>query len=282
MTVRCETINDLPREITRFDRAVALIIPAYNEATHIADVIARCRALGPTAIVVIDDASSDGTPKILDDLQAHDAAGTLFTFHNPRNLGKQGSVRRGLRILAERGPRIDAVALLDGDGQHDPGELPPLAALLDTHDVVIGARTHDEMPIHRRMSNGLVNAGYAVLGGVDFVDVQSGLRLYRWSSALVLAEELPALGRYGIEHESLAILARHAQRAGTPLVVAAAAISCAYGAAESSMRTADLWALAYGTIRQALRVRRAQRPLRRRGRSHSSRSLVTGELREVA
>lgn len=261
MTVRCETIKTLPESIDRFDRQVALIIPAYNEAAHIADVIARCQRIGPAAIVVVNDASRDETAAVLDDLVATDETGRLLVLHNPQNLGKQGSVRRGLRELAKRGPRIDAVALIDGDGQHDPAELPPLASLLERFDVVIGARAQDEMPLHRRMSNGLVNVGYAVIGGVDFVDVQSGLRLYRWSSALVLAEELPEVGRYGIEHESLAILARHAQRHHAQLAVAAATISCAYGEAESSIRKRDLVSLAYHTLRQALRVRRSQRPL---------------------
>jgi glycosyltransferase involved in cell wall biosynthesis len=261
MTVRCETIETLPPSIDRFDRQVALIIPAYNEAAHIADVISRCQRIAPAAIVVINDASKDETGALLDELASVDDTGRLIVLHNHGNLGKQGSVRRGLRELAKRGPRLDAVALLDGDGQHDPAELPPLATLLEDHDVVIGARAQDEMPLHRRMSNGLVNVGYAVIGGVDFVDVQSGLRLYRWSAALTLAEALPEVGRYGIEHESLAILARRAQRHATCLCVAAATISCAYGEAESSIRKRDLVSLAYHTLRQALRVRRAQRPL---------------------
>ncbi len=261
MTVRCETIETLPDRPERFERRVALIIPAFNEANHVGDVIARCQRVEPAAIVVINDASTDDSAAVLEALAATDQTGRLLVLHNPQNLGKQGSVRRGLRELAERGPRLDAIALLDADGQHDPAELPPLATLLERHDVVIGARAQDEMPLHRRMSNGLVNVGYAVIGGVDFVDVQSGLRLYRWSAALVLAEELPEVGGYGIEHESLAILARHAQRHGARLEVAAATITCAYGDAESSIRKRDLLSLVYHTLRQALRVRRSQRPI---------------------
>lgn len=271
MTIRCQTIAQLDRQPRTFDQQVALIIPAYNEVTQLEALLARCRAVQPAAIVVIDDASTDGTDALLARLSAEEyasgAAQLLHVLRNPRNLGKQGSVRRGLRYLEaklrrdgldQRGRRLDAVALIDGDGQHDPAELPALATLLETHHAVIGARAQTEMPLQRRVSNGLVNVGYLLLGGVDFVDVQSGLRLYRWAEARLLAAQLPARGRYGLEHESLALLARAAQRDGRDLSVAAALISCAYGPA-SKMRAQDMVALAFETVRQALRVRRAQR-----------------------
>lgn len=262
MTIRCQTIAQLDQRPQTFTAKVALIIPAYNEVTQLEALLERCRAVKPAAIVVIDDASTDGTDALLARLSAEEyetgAPQLLHVLRNPQNLGKQGSVRRGLRYLANRGPIVDAVALIDGDGQHDPAELPALATLLDAHHVVIGARAQTEMPLQRRVSNGLVNVGYLLLGGVDFVDVQSGLRLYRWPEARLLAARLPARGRYGLEHESLALLARAAQREGRDLSVAATLISCAYGP-PSKMRTQDMVALAFETVRQALRVRRAQR-----------------------
>jgi glycosyltransferase involved in cell wall biosynthesis len=177
-----------------------------------------------------------------------------------QNQGKQAAVRRGLRQL-RRYP-LDAVALIDGDGQHDPRELPPLARLLERHQGVIGARSRQQMPAHRRLSNWLVNAGFRWIGGVDFVDVQSGLRLYRKPLCDLLARELPREGGYGLEHESLAIIARHARRQGTTVRLAAAPASCAYGQAQSSMGPGHILQLALETVRQAARIRRAvQQPL---------------------
>lgn len=260
MSVRCQTVPLIDNEISRLRERVAMLIPAYNEAEHLEALVQRCLTIHPALIVVIDDASSDRSALLLQKLVARHGRARLHVLRNAHNLGKQGSVRRGLRHLREVEVHLDAVALIDGDGQHDPLELPPLCRLLHDYDVVIGARSQQEMPLHRRFSNGLVNVGYALIGGVDFVDVQSGLRVYRMAHANLLAEELPPDGGYSIEHESLAILARRAQQQREELRIAAATISCAYGA-ESSITPRDLLELAVQTVRQALRVRRYQRPL---------------------
>lgn len=174
--------------------------------------------------------------------------------HLSRNVGKQGAVRRGLKWLATQ--RLDAVALIDGDGQHDPRELPPLVELLDRYDAVLGLRSRDEMPLQRRLSNFLVNLGFRLFSGVYFGDVQSGLRIYRAELAQVLAQELSRRGGYGLEHASLTVLARHAGRRGVPLHVAAAPISCAYGEAESTLGPRAVVQLAKQTLREGVAIRR--------------------------
>jgi glycosyltransferase involved in cell wall biosynthesis len=213
-------------------------------------VIRACRAVRPALILVIDDSSFDLTPRIL--LEEVGKPGVpLRVLRNEKNLGKQGSIRRGLRFLSEL--NLDAVALIDGDGQHDPGELPRLAALLDRYDFVIGARSREEMPIQRRLSNWLVNLGFQLLGGVDFVDVQSGLRIYNRRLAGVLAARLPEQGGYALEHESLALLAEHARETRTALRAAAAPVSCKYGG-KSSMQPHHVLQLVFETFRQAMRL----------------------------
>jgi glycosyltransferase involved in cell wall biosynthesis len=235
---------------------VGLVIPAFNEARHLPSLLDRCRSVKPVVVVVVDDASTDGTARIV---AARGADESVVLLRNETNLGKQGAVRRGLRYLARRS--LDAVAVIDGDGQHDPRELPALAALLERYHAVIGARRACRMPAQRRLSNWLVNVGFELIGGVNFVDVQSGLRLYRKSVADLLARRLPAEGGYGLEHESLALLAGHAAAQQTTLRLVAAPVSCAYGEAQSKLGPAAVVQLARETVRQALRIREARQPL---------------------
>ena len=233
-----------------------MVVPAFNEARHLPALLARCWAIGPAVVVVVDDCSSDGTRAVLEAaLAAED--GPLVVLRNTHNLGKQGAVRLGLQRLAAE--ELDAVALIDGDLQHDPAELPGLAALLSRYDVVIGARRTDEMPLHRRFANWYVNAGFRLVAGVDFVDIQSGLRLYRKALADMLGERLSLEGRYGLEHESLSLVAQFAAERGLCADVGAAPITCAYGDEESSVRPSDVVQLAFDTFRQAWRFRRARR-----------------------
>ena len=250
MSLKCRNLIYTDPRILKFDRRVAVCIPAFNEAAHIREVIQACRAVGPALILVVDDASEDFTPRILAE-EIEKPGAPLKVLRNEKNLGKQGSIRRGLRFLSAMD--IDAVALIDGDGQHDPRELPRLAALLSNYDFIIGARSREEMPVQRRLSNWLVNVGFLLLGGVDFVDVQSGLRIYNQRLVEVLAARLPEEGGYALEHESLAVLAGYAKDSRSVIRSAAAPVSCRYGG-KSSMQAHHILQLTFETFRQAMRL----------------------------
>jgi len=250
MPIECLSVADDGSRSARLPGRIGILIPAYNEAEHLPALLVACRSVQPAIIMVVDDCSSDRTPEVLAGISG------IVHLRNHKNLGKQGTVRRGLREMQKAG--LDAVALLDGDGQHDPGDLPRLAALLADFDFVIGARSKQEMPAHRQLSNMLVNLGFKWIGGVDFIDVQSGLRIYRADLARVLAERLPAEGGYALEHESLTLLARHARERGVTLRAAAAMATCRYGQGTSSMEPWHVVQLAFQTIQQALRLRIAE------------------------
>ena len=115
------------------DRIVA-IVPAFDEEEAVAAVVREIRGFDPGLdIVVVDDGSTDGTA-------AAAAAAGASVVSLPFNLGIGGAVQTGFKYALERG--YDVAVRLDGDGQHDPTELPKLLEPLgrDEADVVVGSR----------------------------------------------------------------------------------------------------------------------------------------------
>jgi glycosyltransferase involved in cell wall biosynthesis len=149
---------------------VCALIPAYNEAPHIA-AVARGAAQYVAEVVVIDDGSTDGTGE-----QAASAGATCLRL--PRNQGKAVALRAGLEYAQARD--FTHVLTLDGDGQHLPEDIP---ALLDAAgaDLVIGARGFERagMPRSRYLSNTVGSKVASWLVGREIRDSQSGFRLIR-------------------------------------------------------------------------------------------------------
>jgi glycosyltransferase involved in cell wall biosynthesis len=110
------------------------IVPAYNEEGSVGRVIDEIRAFDPALeIVVIDDGSVDNTSSVAAEHGAH-------VLRLPFNLGIGGSVQTGFRYALENG--FELVVRLDGDGQHDPAELPALLepVLAGEADIAVGSR----------------------------------------------------------------------------------------------------------------------------------------------
>jgi len=110
------------------------IVPAYNEEACIARVIEEIRAFDPGfEVVVVDDGSVDRTAQVAERCGAR-------VVRLPYNLGIGGAVQTGYRYALEHG--FDLAVQVDGDGQHDPAELPRvLEPLLDGEaDMVVGSR----------------------------------------------------------------------------------------------------------------------------------------------
>lgn len=109
-----------------------VVIPAFNEEAAIGMVVRETLAALPgIKIVVIDDGSSDSTVD-----RAREAGAWVAAL--PFNLGVGGAMRLGFRIAAENG--YENVVQIDGDGQHDPAGVPAMLAMLDTYDLILGAR----------------------------------------------------------------------------------------------------------------------------------------------
>ena len=115
------------------ERYVA-IVPAHNEAGAVGGVVAELRAFDPRLdVVVVDDGSTDSTAEVA-------ARAGAFVVTLPFNLGIGAAVQTGFKFALEQG--YELAVRLDGDGQHDPQELPKLLAPLDRGeaDIVVGSR----------------------------------------------------------------------------------------------------------------------------------------------
>lgn len=119
------------------------IVPARNEEGAVGGVVAEIRAFDPQLdVVVVDDGSTDRTAETA-------AAAGAFVVRLPFNLGIGAAVQTGFKFALERG--YELAVRLDGDGQHDPAELPKLLEVLDRDvaDVVVGSRFVDGVGDHR-------------------------------------------------------------------------------------------------------------------------------------
>jgi glycosyltransferase involved in cell wall biosynthesis len=113
---------------------VSVIIPVYNERDTIAETIARVRRVPvDKEIIVVDDASSDGTPGIVESLPGPD----LKLIRQPRNQGKGSAIRRGLEEASG-----EIVLIQDADLEYDPADYPKLIAPIEAQqaEVVYGTR----------------------------------------------------------------------------------------------------------------------------------------------
>jgi glycosyltransferase involved in cell wall biosynthesis len=113
-------------------KRVLIIMPAWNEADGVADVIKEVHTTLPGVdVLVVDDGSADETSAV-----ARAAGATVMTL--PYNLGVGGAMRAGYRYAHDRG--YDVAIQVDADGQHDPRNVPELLEQLDHADLIIGAR----------------------------------------------------------------------------------------------------------------------------------------------
>ncbi|MBX2996985.1 MAG: glycosyltransferase family 2 protein [Caldilineaceae bacterium] len=162
---------------------ILALIPAYNEANLIAEVITKTRQHLP--VLVVDDGSRDETAA------KAEAAGATVLRQNP-NQGKGAALRRGFSYALENG--YDAVLTLDADGQHDPAEAVKfIESFVETGaDLIIGHRNFDQMPIVRRISNTFGTALFSWATGTSILDNQSGYRLLSRRMIETLLEGLEA------------------------------------------------------------------------------------------
>ncbi len=181
------------------------ILPCYNVGDLCVPVIEQTAKL-VDKILAVDDGSTDDTPKHLAE------TGVAILTHE-QNAGKGAALITAFRHVLESPEygQYDAILTIDGDGQHDPREIP---GLLDAYarapdSVVIGTREVDRPDIKRRRRWGNILSRYFISKacGQYIPDTQSGFRVF---SREVVREILPGLGpgRYETETAFLILAAR--------------------------------------------------------------------------
>ncbi|MFH1608171.1 MAG: glycosyltransferase family 2 protein [archaeon] len=172
---------------------VGILICAYNEGKYIRKVVNKCLKY-VKKVIVVDDGSKDNT---LDEVRKTKAK----ILRHGKNKGKGEALRKGFDYGIKEG--YDYLILLDGDGQHDPKEIPKfLEAIKGNPDLVVGCRMkrHSSMPYQRRVSNFATSVAISVTYGTWIKDTQSGYRAVRLKSLKKL--KLKGKG-YDLESEML-------------------------------------------------------------------------------
>ena len=150
-----------------------VLVPVLNEAAVIADVLSGVRKAGYPDIVVVDDGSTDRTHE-----RARQVPGVTVVRHF-LNRGKGAAVKTGIEAAKLLG--ADVVVTMDGDGQHDPKDIPRLVRLVEEgYDVVLGTRVMDRatMPLWKILANKSGNFFTWLLFGLWVRDSQSGFRAF--------------------------------------------------------------------------------------------------------
>lgn len=150
-----------------------VVIPAYNEALAIADVVSQVRKQG-WEVVVIDDGSSDDTSD-------RARQGGAMVIRSPQNEGKGSSLIKGFGYCLDKG--FDAAITMDADGQHSPADIPSFirAAEFSASKVFVGNRMLEArgMPIVRLLTNKFMSWIISRIARQRIPDTQCGFRLIR-------------------------------------------------------------------------------------------------------
>lgn len=201
---------------------VMVAIPAYNEETSIGSVVLKALK-HVDEVVVVDDGSTDCTAEIARLAGAH-------VIVHARNLGKGMAIRSAFLYARERTP--DVLALMDGDNQHNPDEVPILVkpVLNSDCDVSLGVRWGKtaKMPVYRRIGKRTLDYASTVpVKNGMLTDSQCGFRAFSKKAYMELEPEVPGIGT---ESQILA----EAQQNG--LVISETNVNCRYDVDGSTLK----------------------------------------------
>jgi glycosyltransferase involved in cell wall biosynthesis len=160
---------------------ICLVIPVYNEEKVIAAVLDEIRRQGDFILIVVDDGSRDQSYRVAREKGA-------ITLRHRINRGKGAAVKTG--IEAAKRCKADVIVTIDGDGQHDPGDIAILVQpiLEQGYDVVLGSRLldHRGMPFIKVVANKVGNLFTWLFYGIYVSDSQSGFRAFSKYAAAVI------------------------------------------------------------------------------------------------
>lgn len=160
---------------------VLVVLPTYDEAANISEVLRRIRAAAREVdVLVVDDGSPDGTADLAEALAAE--LGGVEVMRRPAKSGLGSAYRDGFRTGLGQG--YEALVEMDADLSHDPATLPDLiAAVAAGADLAIGTRympggSIPDWPWHRRAISKIGNLYARTMLGISPRDSTSGFRCY--------------------------------------------------------------------------------------------------------
>ena len=145
---------------------ISVIIPTYNEAQTVGDLVSKIVELYPEfEVLVINDGSTDDTSAV-----AKDAGAKVH--NHPYNIGNGAAVKSGIRHA-----KGEILVFMDGDGQHDPKDILRLTKYIPNYDMVVGARSKkDQTSLGRALGNKIYNWLASYVAKFDIKDLTSGFR----------------------------------------------------------------------------------------------------------
>lgn len=159
---------------------VVVIIPTYNEIESLPRQVDGVRAAAPDVdILVVDDASPDGTGEWVDRRAATDAQ--VHALHRSGKNGLGAAYRAGFAWALEQG--YDVIVEMDADGSHRAVDLPALLEAVGESDLVIGSRwvaggRVENWPLHRKLLSTGANLYVRLALGIPVKDATAGFRAY--------------------------------------------------------------------------------------------------------
>jgi glycosyltransferase involved in cell wall biosynthesis len=161
---------------------ISIVIPVFNEAETLAALLDRVQSLklARAELIVVDDGSTDGSAEVA-------LSSGASVIRHPYNIGNGAAVKSGIRAARGR-----LIVLMDGDGQHQPEDIPKLLAETSNYHMVVGARAKgSKLRFHRYAANVLYNLLASYVTRFRVQDLTSGFRVLSRRQAQRFIDLLP-------------------------------------------------------------------------------------------
>jgi dolichol-phosphate mannosyltransferase len=162
-------------------KRVLVVVPTYNERDNLPTLVKGVLAYEGFRLLIVDDASPDGTGQLADSLAA-EHPGRITVMHRTGQRGLGRSYIDGLRAALQTD--VDLICQMDADLSHNPEHLPALTAAADRCDLVLGSRYLNGIsvvnwPLHRIFLSAFANRYIRAITGLSITDCTAGFRCWR-------------------------------------------------------------------------------------------------------
>ncbi|MGE5443451.1 MAG: glycosyltransferase [Ignavibacteriales bacterium] len=158
------------------DISLSVVLPAYNESENIEKTITHAvsyleKTFRDYEVIVVNDGSVDGTPRIVEKLATSNARVVLV--NHPKNLGYGSALRSGFERAS-----LDYIFLMDSDGQFDISDIDRFIPFLESYDVVVGYREKRADPFIRSLNAQLYHLFIRLLFGLKLKDIDCAFKMF--------------------------------------------------------------------------------------------------------